>query len=346
MFNLKPTMRTFLYIAIAWALLVCYSIFLSSVVESVIDLTNIAPPDEDIRQIAIFLYGLAIVSFLGGSQIPGAFLKRRSFVVQFCFSAIFGLMLLLVNILNDTALTSLEVTILKPFFMNYPIVAIEYLSLPYLFMIFIDLHLHERMKAFSWRRFARFLEGILIHPKKTFEEVLLRRSVLYSFTIIIVVSTVFTARTLAFSNTGLIPFRWQFLSFRMYEPLAFIPKISLIIPCMLFLWLGISVLVHVIAHQLDGKGDYSTNASLLGFAFLPSLIVVAIDLIELMIPTGSIVVNAIFFVLDFIIPIIVWPFVLAIFVIRISEKLELRRAILVAALAFLPWIVLFAVVFL
>jgi hypothetical protein len=340
-------MRTLLYIAIAWTLLVCYSIFLTSVVKSIIDLTNIAPPNDDIRQIAIFLYGLAIVSFLGGSQIPGAFLKRRSFVVQFCFSAMFGLILLLINILNNATLTSLEVTVLKPFFMSYPIVAVEYLSIPYLFMIFIDLHLHERMKAFSWRRFTQFLKGTLLHPQKTFEEVLLRRSALYSLTITVFVSAALIARTVAFSTTDLILSRWQFLSFRTHEPLNFIPKISLIIPCMLFLWLGVSVLVHIMAHQLNGKGNYFKNASLLGFAFLPFLTVVAVDLIELAIQTGnSIVLTAIFFVLDFIIPIVLWPLVLATFIIKVSEKLPFRRAILVATLAFLPWIVLFTIVFL
>jgi hypothetical protein len=306
------------------------------------------PPDDHVKQIIIFAYGLAIVSFLGGSQIPAVFLRKKSFVIQFGFSAAFGLMLLLINAVNETTLKAFNEITLKPFFLNYPTIAVEYLSIPYFFMIFIDLHLSGRLSAFSWRHFDQFFKGAFLHPRRTFEEVIHYQSILFSLVSVVLVSVVWVVREVVFSMANFVPARWRFISFNISEPLELVSKITLTIPTALFLWLLTSALVHVIVRRFGGKGSYSKTASLLGFAFLPSLMTVAVDLLEtgLYSVGNSIVLDAVFLVLGFVIPLVLWPAILVVFAIQASEKLSLRSASLTAVVVFLPLFVLLTLVFL
>ena len=288
------------------------------------------------------------MSFLGGSQIPAVFLKKKSFIVQFGFSATFGLMLLLITILNDTTLNPLNETILKPFFSNYPVIAIEYLSIPYFFMIFIDLHLSGRLSAFSWKQFSQFLGGTFLHPRRTFEEVRYHRSILFSLVSVILVSVVWIARTAAFSQVDFVPARWRFIPVSIGEPLELVSKTMLIIPAVLLLWLTVSVLIYVVARQLGGTGNYSGIVSLTGFAFLPSLITIVVDLLEMGIYPieNSLMLDVIFLILGFIIPLVLWSMLLVIFAIKTSDELSSRRASLTAIVGFLPLFILLALTFL
>jgi len=301
------------------------------------DLSGVVPSDDNVEQIIIFLYGLAVISFLGGSQIPAVFLKKKSFIVQFGFSATFGLMLLLITILNDTTLNPLNDAILKPFFFNYPLVAVEYLSIPYFFMIFIDLYLSGRLSAFSWRQQCQFLLGTFLHPQRTFKEVNYNQSILFSFVSAVLVSVAWIIRTLAFSLADFVPARWRFIPFNIGEPLELVSKITLIIPMMLFLWLVASALTHIIAQQLDGESSRYGLASLLGFAFLPSLITIVVDLLEIGLQIeNSFVPSVIFLILGLVIPLVLWPIMLVTFAVQTSERLELRSACLTTTIAFLP----------
>jgi len=306
------------------------------------------PPDDNLKQIVIFVYGLAIVSFLGGSQIPAVFLRKKSFVIQFGFSAAFGLMLLLINVVNETTLKTLNEITLKPFFLNYPTIAVEYLSIPYFFMIFIDLHLSGRLSAFSWRHFDQFFKGAFLHPRRTFEEVTRYQSILFSLVSVVLVSVVWVIRGIVFSMGNFVPARWRFVSFNISEPLELVSKITLIIPTALLLWLLTSALVHVTVKRFGGKGSYSKTASLLGFAFLPSLMTVAVDLLEtgLYSVGNSLVLDAVFLILGFVIPLVLWPVILVVFAIQASEKLSLRSASLTAVVVFLPLFVLLTLTFL
>ena len=334
---MKPSTRRYLCVAVGWTLLVCYTILLTSAVESIMDLSGVVPPDDNIKQIIIFLYGLAVVSFLGGSQIPAVFLKKRSFLVQFGFSVTFGLMLLLITILNDTTLNPFNGTVLKPFFLNYPVVAAEYLSIPYFFMIFIDLHLSGRLSAFSWRHLNQFLSGTFLHPRQTFEEVLFRRSILFSLVSAFLVSVAWIIRTVAFSTTGFVVARWRFINFRISEPLEFATKTTMIIPAVLFLWFMVSVFVHVVARRLGGNGCCSKMASLLGFAFLPSLITIFVDLLEIGLQIeNSVLPSVIFLILGLVVPLVLWPFILVTFAVQTSENLTSQSASLATIIAFLP----------
>lgn len=340
--------RTFLYIAVGWMLLVYYTIPLASVVESLIDLSNVFPPDDNLRQMLIFLYGLAIVSFLGGSQIPAVFLKRKSFVIQFGFSATFGLMLLIINLFNENTLMPVNETVLKPFFLNYPIVALQYLSIPYLFMIFIDFYSSGRFTAFSWRNFRDFLGGTFLHPRLTFTEIINNRSTLFSFVSVILVSVAWMARTVAFSSTDFVPTRWRFIHLYINESFEAVSKTLVIIPSMLILWLVMSVLMHVAVQSLGGKGRLSELGSLVGFAFLPSLVAIPVDLLEFgLFRTKSwIVLDVVFTISGFVIPLVLWPLMLIVFAIQASEKPSLRGAVLIAIVVFMPLFILLTRLFL
>ena len=334
-------------IVVGWILLVCYSILLTSAVESIMDLSGVVPLDDRVKQIIIFIYGLSIVSFLGGSQIPAIFLKKRSFIVQFGFSVTFGFMLLLITILNDTTFNPLNETILKPFFLNYPVIAAEYLSIPYFFMIFIDLYLGGRLSAFSWRHFRQFFSGTFLHPRRTFEEVSYDQSILFSLVSVVIVSVTWIIRTVAFSLADFFPTRWHFVPFNIGEPLELVSRTVLIIPVALLLWLITSVLVHVAARQLGGTGSHSRTASLLGFAFLPSLITIAVDLLEIGLQIeNSFLLYVIFLIFGFVIPLVLWPLILVIFAIQTSERLSWRSAILTAIIGFLPLFILLTLAFL
>ena len=251
------------------------------------------------------------------------------------------------TILNETTLNPLKTITLKPFFSEYPIFAIEYLSIPYFFMIFLDLYLSGRISAFSWSRFSQFLSGTFLHTKQTFEEVIYHKSILFSLVSVVLVSLTWIIRTVVFSTTGFIVARRRFIPFSVNNPLELITKTTVTIPAALSVWLIVSVLVHVVARQFNGKGCYSEMTSLIGFAFLPSLITVIVDFLEMGFQIGDLLVsNVIFLILGLVVPLILWPLILVIFAIQTSERLELRSAILTATIAFLPLFTLLSWAFL
>ncbi len=345
---MKATTRSFLYIAIAWILIVFYSLFQVSVVESLLDFSKIAIAEGTWKQIVIFLYGLAVVSFLGGSQVPAVFLKKKSFVVQFTFSAMFGLVLLLITMFSENVLGRFNQAALKPFFTNHPVIALEYLSIPYLFMVFLDLYLSGRLGEFSWRHFPLFLSGTFLHPRRTYSEIISHPSVMFSFLSIVLVSVAWIARSVAFS-TAFTPARWHFISLSIGESSDPISRIALILPAVLLTWLTVPILVHVTMRHNVGRGSYFDTLSLLGFAFLPSLITIAVDLLEFGLQAGNLLEpgpNVIFLFLGFVIPLVVWPLVLATLAIQTSGQLPLRSAGLTAGATFLPLFVLLVAAFL
>ncbi|UCE95511.1 MAG: hypothetical protein JSV51_07245 [Candidatus Bathyarchaeota archaeon] len=343
--------RSFVCIAIAWVLLVCYSILLTSVVESLIDFSSILPPGDYPKQILIFLYGLAIVSFLGGSQIPAVFLKKKSFMVQFSFSATFGFMLLLITILNESTLQPLNDMILKPFFFRYPIIALEYLAIPYLFMVFIDFYLSGRLSAFSSGIFGHFFSGMFFHPRRTFKEIAYRQSILFSLVSIVLVSIIWVARSIVFFLMDFIPARWRLVPVMGAGELLngdILFKTMMTIPATLTIWLAASFLIHLVMQQFGRKSSVSSLASLLGFVFLPSLLTVGVDLLEVSIfPAGNfLVVDVIFFISAFLIPLVLWPLVLVAIALRTVEMFLQRGALMLAMILFLSLFIPLVLVFL
>jgi hypothetical protein len=87
--------------------------------------------------------------------------------------------------------------------------------------------------------------------------------------------------------------------------------------------------------------------SLSGFAFLPSLTVVAVDLAELGLNSGAeLVPSTIFFFAGFAIPLVVWPLLLAAVAAQKSETVTFPKAIATTTLTFLPFVLLLARIFL
>jgi len=200
------------------------------------------------------------------------------------------------------------------------VVALEYLSVPYFFMIFIDLYLSGRLSAFSWRNFIQFLRGTFFHPRSTFEEICHRRSILFSLVAVILVSLAWIVRTVALSATDFVPVRWLFIPLILGESLELVSKTVLIVPAMI---------------------------PLLGFAFLPSVITIIVDFFEAVFYPikNSLALNLVFLTLGFIFTLVLWPLLLSTFALQTSENLSFRSASVPAIVIFLPLFILFALVF-
>jgi hypothetical protein len=199
-----------------------------------------------------------------------------------------------------------------------------------------------------------------LHPQSTFEEVLSHRSTLFSFASVLLVSVAWIVRIGVFSFLAdFVPVRWRFVPILgIRRSLEIVPKlfsnnthfvvIALVIPTMLFSWVIISFLVHTAARQLGGKGSCLDVASLLGFAFLPTIITIVVDLLNFGYnQIGSLLaLDAVFFILSFVIPLVLWPLALVIFAVRTSEKISMQYSFLVAISVFSPLLVLLMLSFL
>ena len=340
--------KTFLGIAIGWVLLVFYAILLPFAMQSIIDLT-IKPfwtLSENIESLVIFVYGLAVVSFLGGTQIPAIFLKKKRFIIQFGFSALFGLMLLILPLLfNETNFQSLAG--LKSFFLSYPIVALAYLFIPYFFMILIDFYVEGRLRAFSFKSFKEFSGGIFLHPKSTIEEIALRKSTLFSLVAVILVSIAWMVHGVVSSLSGFGSTGWSFLPFNIYTDLGLVNGVTLTVPLVLLAWLIISAVVHAVELRLGGDCCYSETAGLLGFSFMPSLVAVVIGVTQIFLSSQNVILpDIVYFGLGFLIPLVLWALALVVLMVRESAGLSSRKAIFTAAVAFLPLYILLTQIFL
>ncbi len=328
-----------MWIALAWILIVLYSIFQVSAAESFIDRSGLQIfEDTHVKQVAIFLYGLAVVSFLGGSQIPNVFLKKKTFTVQFVFNATFGFILLLITIGNEGILSSLNKPALNSFFADHPSVALEYLAIPYVAMFLLDAHAHERLKEFSWSALGEFSKGIFLKPKKTFEEIVIHQSTLFSFAATVIIAVIWIIRDVAFYFLNFLPARENLIPFlcNMLNPAQ---KVTLTIPSLLLTWIIVSFLVSLATNRLGGRGGFAETASVAGFIFWPILIAVFADLIEFALFESAIQTSeALFLVFGLLIPFILWPTILLVLAIRTVESISTPRATLVATI-FLPVII-------
>ncbi len=332
-------------IAAAWVLMVAYSVPLFSALESIITFSGIVVLDEKLQDLIVFLYGLGVVSFLGGSQIPAVFLKRRSFVLQFGFSAAFGLILLFITWISETILKPLNV--LTPVFSAHPIIALEYLAIPYIFMISIDLYLNGRLIRFSWADTTRHLMSTVTHPRRTFDEVLSHQSVLFSLVTVVVTSIVWLGRTIVVAQGDFVPVRWEVIPISMTITQDVASKAALTLPVVAAFWLLSAAFVHIIAQQLGGEGHYRDVAALLGLALVPSWMAVAVDLVEMGAQMSShFAVSVVFIVFGFIVPLILWPLILATIAIRAAHGLSWRAAGVTGSISFLPVLMMLTLAFL
>lgn len=86
------------------------------------------------------------------------FLGKRNFLVQLVFTMVFSLALVYVASIMYPAIDASQygsVAIdLKGWFASYKLVALEYLSLPFLIIILFDLYANTRLKDTSRRKWA------------------------------------------------------------------------------------------------------------------------------------------------------------------------------------------------
>jgi hypothetical protein len=327
-----------MWIALAWILIALYSVFQVSAAESFIDLSGLQIfEDTDVKQMAIFLYGLAVVSFLGGSQVPAVFLKRKTFTVQFVFSAIFGFILLLITVWNENVLSWLNEPALNSFFVDHPLVALEYLVIPYVVMFFLDAYANDRLTEFSWSTLGEFSRGFFLRPKKTFDEIVIHQTKLFSLATISIIAVIWIIRDAVFYVLDFLPARTS-LAPSLSTILNPTQKMMLTIPSLLLVWLIASGLVSFAANRLGGRGSFSETASVAGFAFYPILIAGLIDLIEFALFEAMIQTSEpLFLVAGFLIPFILWPLALLVLAVRIAESISTPQAIL-TSLVLVPFI--------
>jgi len=142
------------YLSVAWTLMVSYQLFTQTAVETVVGSIKTILPDLGILLLSridmvVFIYAFAWV-FVLSSAIPSILLgKGRGVIIQFivCLTLTLSAFVVL-DVLNVYAHFDLagSLTSYVGWFTN-PIFAVFYLSLPYVFMLALDLRARKKHKA-------------------------------------------------------------------------------------------------------------------------------------------------------------------------------------------------------
>jgi hypothetical protein len=140
------------YISIAWVLMVSYQLFTQTAVTTVITQIKLYWPSIGVWlssriEMIIFIYAFAWV-FLLSSAIPSAILgKERGVLIQFlvCLTLTF-LAFLLQDVLAAYGGRTINQIFSFAWVFQNPLLAICYLSIPYLLMFAIDLYSRRRRK--------------------------------------------------------------------------------------------------------------------------------------------------------------------------------------------------------
>jgi hypothetical protein len=148
----KATLVTPLYISVAWMMMVTYQMLTQTAVSTVLTLLNTSLPTVGewflLRMdLIIFIYAFAWV-FVLSSVIPSLLLgKERSVLVQFfvCLTLTF-IAFIVQDVIN--VYWSSQFQVLQGFviLLSNPLLAIAYLSMPYVFMLAIDIRARRRHK--------------------------------------------------------------------------------------------------------------------------------------------------------------------------------------------------------
>jgi hypothetical protein len=154
----KTVLITPVYLSVAWVLMISYQIFTETAVSTVVNVISPFVPALGAGLLArmdiiVFVYSFAWV-FVLSSIIPSLLLgKERSVMVQFIVCLTLALTgIILIGVLKDVYhfdLTSQEVLFGNPFTQLFTNVffAAFYLSLPYIFMIALDVRTRKKRKA-------------------------------------------------------------------------------------------------------------------------------------------------------------------------------------------------------
>jgi hypothetical protein len=146
----KATLMTPLYVSVAWTVMVTYQIFTQTAVSTVLNFFNALWPavGEWLRlrmDMIIFVHAFAWV-FVLASVIPSLLLgKKRSVLVQFFVCLTLALVAFVVQDYVSVYLSGQSQVLLSVAFLRgNPLLAVVYLSVPYLFMVTIDVRARRK----------------------------------------------------------------------------------------------------------------------------------------------------------------------------------------------------------
>ncbi len=167
----KAVLVTPVYLSIAWALMISYQLFTESAVTTVLtSIKSIAPSLGiwlvDKQGVIIFVYAFAWV-FVLSSVIPSKILgKERSVLVQFvvCLSLTLSAFLLL-DILKSSFGTVIDQLFSFAYLLDNPILAVLYLTIPYVLMFSLDLKTRNSNKR-EKQRIANLTENYLQNAER------------------------------------------------------------------------------------------------------------------------------------------------------------------------------------
>jgi len=148
----KATLMTPLYVSVAWTVMVTYQIFTQTAVSTVLNFFNALWPAVGewllLRMdMIIFVHAFAWV-FVLASVIPSLLLgKKRSVLVQFFVCLTLALVAFVVQDYVSVYLSGQSQVLLSVAFLRgNPLLAVVYLSVPYLFMVTIDVRARRKAK--------------------------------------------------------------------------------------------------------------------------------------------------------------------------------------------------------
>jgi hypothetical protein len=148
----KATLMTPLYVSVAWTVMVTYQIFTQTAVSTVLNSSNVLWPAAGewllLRiDMIIFVHAFAWV-FVLSSVIPSLLLgKKRSVLVQFFVCLTLALVAFVIQDSVSVYLSGQsQVLPGVAFLLGNPLLAVVYLSVPYLFMVTIDIRARRKAK--------------------------------------------------------------------------------------------------------------------------------------------------------------------------------------------------------
>jgi hypothetical protein len=148
----KATLMTPLYVSVAWTMMITYQVFTQTAVSTVLSFFNVLWPAAGewllLRMdMVIFVYAFAWV-FVLSSVIPSLLLgKKRSVLVQFfvCLVLVF-VAFIVQDSMNVYISSQPQVLLGVAFLLGNPLLAVAYLSMPYVVMLAIDIRARRKDK--------------------------------------------------------------------------------------------------------------------------------------------------------------------------------------------------------
>jgi hypothetical protein len=148
----KATLMTPLYVSVAWTMMVTYQIFTQTAVSTVLSFFNVLWPAAGewllLRMdMIVFVYAFAWI-FVLSSVIPSLLLgKKRSVLMQFFVCLMLAFVAFIVqDSMNVYMSSQTQVLSGVAFLLGNSLLAVVYLSMPYVVMLTIDIRARRKHK--------------------------------------------------------------------------------------------------------------------------------------------------------------------------------------------------------